>query len=103
MNETPPPPPNKTPLPLDEIPPPPPPPNRSPLTRWQAFGIGLAIFAVSAPLCLLNPIFGFLGLAAAVTSLFFQGYRHIFTGYILVAGVGLLIAIIYCFATFRVD
>jgi peptidoglycan/LPS O-acetylase OafA/YrhL len=85
---------------MNENPPPLPPPKDSPppLTRGQAFGIGLLLFVGSSLLCLLNPIFGFFGFAAAITCLFFKDFRHIFTGYILALGVTLLVAVVACFS-----
>jgi hypothetical protein len=106
MNENPPLPPESMPPlpPPDENPPPFHPPNEAPprFTRGQCFGLGVLLFVVSSALCYLNPMFGLAGFITAVVCLFYKGYRYIFTGYILLTGVGLLVAIIYCFATFRV-
>jgi hypothetical protein len=68
------------------------------LNPWLGSGIGVLIFVASLGLCALgsNPIFLLIGFVGALVSLFFQGYRSIFLGYILTVGVALLAAIIYC-------
>jgi len=58
--------------------------------------LGFIIFAVSGALAFAFPPLCFGGLIVAIGSLFFQGYRFIFVGYILTIGVLLLAMIIYC-------
>jgi hypothetical protein len=104
MSETPPPPDriapppeNPQPDPYGNLPPSSTEPPRPPLKGWQAFGIGVLLFVISTALAMIIPFFPFLGFIAAVVCLFFAGYRHIFTGYIAILGLALLVLTVVCF------
>ncbi len=58
--------------------------------------LGFILFVISGALAFVFPLLCFGGLIAAIGSLFFQGYRCIFIGYILGLGLLLLCIILYC-------
>lgn len=59
-------------------------------------GIGVALFVLSIGLAFLIPPAALIGLFIAIVSLFVEGYRYIFLGYILPAGLILLFIIVSC-------
>ena len=67
-----------------------------PIKPWKATGLGFLLFVLTVPFSIIIPPLGLLGLAAAIGSLFFKGYRLIFVGYIGTFGLILLTTIIYC-------
>jgi len=80
-------------------PPPVPPKNSSPLANfqpWQLTGLGALLFIVTTVMSFVIPPMCLLGLAVAIASLFFKGYRLVFVGYIATIGVILLGLVIYC-------
>jgi hypothetical protein len=93
--------------PEGQLPPPvPSPPDGpdNPPSRKLCAALGCGVFIVSCLFCLLSPVAFLFGLAAAVISLFFAGYRFLAVGYFLTLGVVLLGSIIYCSTTnFRID
>jgi len=68
----------------------------APPSKKLCTGLGVLLFVVSSGLSFVIPPVCLLGLAAAIASLFFKGYRCIFVGYILTFGVLLLGTVIYC-------
>jgi len=58
--------------------------------------LGFLLFIVSSGLAFAFPPLCLVGFAVAVASLFFEGYRCIFVGYILTIGLLLLAIIAYC-------
>lgn len=88
MNETPP-----LPPPYSEPPRPPKPPP-----FWLMFAVGIGLAVISGMVCAATrgtAAFG-LGFLVAVVSLFFQGYRGIFIGFITVVGVAVLTVAVIC-------
>ena len=67
-----------------------------PLSKKACAGLGFLVFVLSAVLSIVFPPFCLVGLAVAIGSLFFPGYRFIFLGYILTLGLLLLGLVIYC-------
>jgi len=70
-------------------------PGTPPSKKFCA-GLGSLLFVVTAGLSFVFPPMCLFGLAGAIASLFFPGYRCIFVGYILTIGIILLGLIIYC-------
>lgn len=58
--------------------------------------LGFLLFVVSSGLAFAFPPLCLMGLIGAIASLFFEGYRCIFVGYILTIGLILLAVIAYC-------
>jgi len=95
MNENPLPPEPETPVPATR---PKPPAAPSSPGFGLMFGLGVLIIIISIVLCVAaqSPAPLFLGALSAFVSLFFEGYRGIFVGYIATVGLVLLATIIYC-------
>ena len=73
-------------------------PPANPPNFWGMFGLGVLLVIISCAMCapFQSPIpFGF-GAFAALLSLFFQGYRGIFIGFISTIGVVLLGSAVIC-------
>ena len=81
---------------MNEIIPPSEPGKEPPPSKKVCAALGFALFVVTAAFSFTFPPFFLVGWVVAVASLFFQGYRCVFVGYILTVGVLLLAAIIYC-------
>ncbi len=78
--------------------------SSTPLSKKACAGIGFLLFVISGVLSIGFIGFCLLGLAAAIASLFFKGYRFIFVGYALTLGILLLSATIYCaYNPLRID
>ncbi len=83
---------------------PPPPPPGQPTSvgpgKGACAGLGVALFFISCIGGIALHFLPLLGLGAAITSLFFEGYRYIFVGYILtaliLAGLAFLLLILFC-------
>jgi hypothetical protein len=67
-----------------------------PPSKKVCTALGVLLFIVSSALAFVFPPLVLAGLIVAIVSLFFQGYRCVFLGYILTIGVLLLGAVIYC-------
>lgn len=79
-------------------------PIKQPLALGACIGLGVLLCIVSSLLCIVFPPMIVVGLAVAIGSLFFKGYRGIGLGYFLTIGVVLLGTIIYCAAyPLRID
>jgi hypothetical protein len=70
-------------------------PSDPPSKALCAF-FGFLLFVLSCGMAFAFPPLFFVGLIAAIITLFFEGYRFIFVGYILTIGLLLLSVIIYC-------
>jgi len=71
-------------------------PGIGPPSKALCTFLGFLLFLFSGGLAFLAPPICLVGFVVAVGSLFFEGYRCIFVGYILTVGILLLAAIIYC-------
>jgi hypothetical protein len=71
-------------------------PGGAPPSKGLCTFLGFLLFLVSGGLAFAFPPICLVGFVVAVGSLFFEGYRCIFVGYILTIGLLLLVAIIYC-------
>lgn len=69
--------------------------SRPPSKKVCTF-LGFLLFVVSSGMAFVFPPLGLMGLAGAIASLFFRGYRCIFVGYVLTIGLILLAGIVYC-------
>lgn len=67
-----------------------------PPSKKLCTALGGLLFIGTALLCFLFPPIFFVGLIVAIGSLFFEGYRCIFVGYVLTVGLLLLGVIMYC-------